>query len=256
MRGAQDMGEVVQFWIVAVLAAYLMGLSKGGVPMIAILSVPLMSLFMDPALAAGLLLPIYIVADIYAVWLFRRDFSRRNLRILLPAAAIGIGIGFSTVTVVPVWTMKLLVALIGFYYLFNALRSRFSRAEIPPRPADIPRGLFWGALTGLTSYIAHAGGPPYQSYVLPQRLSKLTYLGTNAIFFSAVNLIKLPPFILAGQITWDSAAQAAWLAPAALLGAWSGSKVVRWLPEKAFFLIVEIALAAVSFKLLWEVLAG
>ena len=249
------MGEAAQFWIVAGVAAYLMGLSKGGVPMIAILSVPLMSLFMDPALAAGLLLPIYIVADVYAVWLFRRDFSVRNLQILLPAAVVGIAVGFSTVTIVPVWTMKLLVAVIGFYYLFNALRKRLSRVEIPPRPADVPRGMFWGGLTGLTSYIAHAGGPPYQSYVLPQRLPKLTYLGTNAIFFSAVNLIKVPPFILAGQITWDSAGQAAWLAPAALAGAWSGSKIARWLPEKAFFALVEIALAVVSLRLLWEVLA-
>ena len=250
------MGEAIQFWIVAGLAAYLMGLSKGGVPMIAILAVPLLSLFMDPAFAAGLLLPIYIVADVYAVWLFRREFSARNLKILLPAAVIGVAIGFSTVTIVPVWTMKLFVSVIGFYYLFNALRKRLSRGEIPPRPADVPRGLFWGALTVLTSYIAHAGGPPYQSYVLPQRLPKLTYLGTNAIFFSGVNLMKLPPFILGGQITWDSAAQAAWLAPAALAGAWSGSKIARLLPEKAFFVLVEVALALVSVRLLWEVVSG
>ncbi len=246
----------MDYWIVAIIAAYLMGLSKGGVPMIAMLSVPLMSLFMDPAHAAGLLLPIYIVADMYAVWLFRKDFSVRNLVILLPPAVLGIAIAYFTVTLVPVWTMKLLVAAIGFYYLFNAIRKRLSRQEHPARPADVPRGIFWGTLTGITSYLAHAGGPPYQSYVLPQRLSKMTYLGTNAIFFSAVNLLKVPPFILAGQITWDSAGQAAWLAPAALLGAWSGSKIARRLPEKAFFLLVEIALAVVSIKLVYEVVVG
>ncbi len=246
----------MDYWIVAIIAAYLMGLSKGGVPMIAMLSVPLMSLFMDPAHAAGLLLPIYIVADMYAVWLFRKDFSVRNLAILLPPAVLGIAIAYFTVTLVPVWTMKLLVAAIGFYYLFNAIRKRLSRQEHPARPADVPRGIFWGTLTGITSYLAHAGGPPYQSYVLPQRLSKMTYLGTNAIFFSAVNLLKVPPFILAGQITWDSAGQAAWLAPAALLGAWSGSKIARRLPEKAFFLLVEIALAVVSIKLVYEVVVG
>ncbi len=246
----------MDYWIVAIIAAYLMGLSKGGVPMIAMLSVPLMSLFMDPAHAAGLLLPIYIVADMYAVWLFRKDFSVRNLAILLPPAVLGIAIAYFTVTLVPVWTMKLLVAAIGFYYLFNAIRKRLSRQEHPARPADVPRGIFWGTLTGITSYLAHAGGPPYQSYVLPQRLSKMTYLGTNAIFFSAVNLLKVPPFIFAGQITWDSAGQAAWLAPAALLGAWSGSKIARRLPEKAFFLLVEIALAVVSIKLVYEVVVG
>ncbi len=244
----------MEYWIVAGLAAFLMGLSKGGVPMIALLSVPLMSLFMDPALAAGLLLPIYIVADFYAVYLFRRAFSVRNLKILLPGAIGGILIGFVAVASVPGDAVKLLVAAIGLFYLVTALRRRFSKVEIPPRPADVPRGVFWGIITGVTSYISHAGGPPYQAYVLPQKLDKMVYLGTTTILFTVVNLLKVPPFILAGQITWDSASQAIWLAPFALAGAWSGSAVSRVLPERVFFLLIEIALAAVSFKLLYEVL--
>ncbi|WP_439521490.1 sulfite exporter TauE/SafE family protein [Marivita sp.] len=244
----------MEYWIVAGLAAFLMGLSKGGVPMIALLSVPLMSLFMDPALAAGLLLPIYIVADFYAVYLFRRAFSVRNLKILLPGAIGGILIGFVAVASVPGDAVKLLVATIGLFYLVTALRRRFSKVEIPPRPADVPRGVFWGIITGVTSYISHAGGPPYQAYVLPQKLDKMVYLGTTTILFTVVNLLKVPPFILAGQITWDSASQAIWLAPFALAGAWSGSAVSRVLPERVFFLLIEIALAAVSFKLLYEVL--
>lgn len=250
------MAEVAQFWIVAGLAAYLMGLSKGGVPMIAILSVPLLSLFMDPALAAGLLLPIYITTDMYAVYLFRKAFSVRNLKILLPAGACGVGLGFLAVSYVPGDAIKLLVAGIAMSYLLYSLRRRVSKREFPPKPADMPRGLIWGALSGLTSYISHAGGPPYQAYVLPQRLDKLTYLGTTTIFFSAVNLLKVPPYIVAGQITWDSVGQAVWLIPCALAGAWSGAKIARLLPERVFFLLVEIALAGVSVKLVWEVLAG
>lgn len=236
------------------LAAFLMGLSKGGLPMIALLAVPLMSLFMDPAVAAGLLLPIYIVADMYAVYLFRRAFSVRNLKILLPAAVVGICVGFATVSYVPGDAAKLLVALIGLFYLVSALRRRFARVEVPARPADVPRGLFWGTVAGLTSYISHAGGPPFQAYVLPQKLDKMVYLGTTTIFFTIVNLLKVPPFILAGQITWDSAAQAIWLAPFALAGAWSGAAASRALPERVFFVLVEVALAVVSAKLLYEVL--
>lgn len=231
-----------------------MGLSKGGVPMIAILAVPLMSLFMDPALAAGLLLPIYIVADMYAVYLFRKAFSARNLKILLPGAIVGILIGFAAISYVPGNAGKLLVALIGLYYLANALLKRLSKTPVAARPADVPRGLFWGTIAGLTSYISHAGGPPFQAYVLPQKLDKLVYLGTTTIFFTTVNLIKVPPFILAGQITWESAGQAAWLAPFALAGAWSGSKIARALPDHIFFVLIEIALALVTFKLLYEVL--
>ncbi|MFY0621497.1 MAG: sulfite exporter TauE/SafE family protein [Pelagimonas sp.] len=233
-----------------------MGLSKGGVPMIALLSVPLLSLYMDPALAAGLLLPIYIVADAYAVYLFRKAFSRRNLMILLPGALVGILVGYSAVSLVPGDAVKLLLVGIGLSYLFTALRQRISKTEVPARPADVPRGIVWGTLAGLTSYISHAGGPPFQAYVLPQKLDKMVYLGTTTIFFSVVNLVKVPPFVLAGQITWDSLGQAVWLAPLALLGAWSGATVSRLMPEKLFFLLVEVALAVVSLKLLYEVVAG
>jgi uncharacterized membrane protein YfcA len=241
------------FWIVAGLAAFILGLSKGGMPVVSILAVPLLALFMDPALAAGLLLPLYLVADSYAVYLFRKAFSVRNLKILLPAAFVGVLLGYFAVSLVPGDAVKLLLAAIGFSYLASALRRRFSKRDFPARKADVPRGLFWGSLAGLTSYLAHSGGPPFQAYVLPQRLEKFVYLGTTTIFFATVNLMKLPAFILAGQITWDSVSQSVWLAPCALLGAWSGAQISRWLPEPIFFLFVEIALAIVSVKLLFEV---
>ena len=244
----------MEFWIVAGLAAYLMGLSKGGIPMIAMLSVPLMSLFMDPTLAAGLLLPIYIVADMYAIYLFRKAFSVRNLKILLPGAVFGVLAGFVAVAFVQGDAIKLLVALIGITYLANAMRNRLLKRNVPARSADVPRGVFWGAMSGFTSYITHAGGPSYQTYVLPQQLDKMVYLGTTTIFFATVNLMKVPPYIFAGQITVESAQQAIFLAPMALAGAWSGAMISRILPQRVFFLLVEIALAVVSAKLVYEVL--
>ncbi|MBY6046639.1 sulfite exporter TauE/SafE family protein [Vannielia litorea] len=246
----------MEFWIVAALAAFMMGLSKGGVPMLAMLSVPLMSLFMDPALAAGLLLPLYIVADWYAVYLFRRAFSVRLLKIMLPGAVAGIVAAFFAVSVVPGDAIKMLVAGIGIYYLVGSVKGRFAKKAPAPREADVPRGVFWGTLAGFTSYISHAGGPPFQAYVLPQKLDKMVYLGTVTIFFSVVNLLKVPPYVMAGQITGASLGEAVWLAPFALAGAWSGSRVARWLPEKVFYLLVEVALAVVSGKLVWEVLVG
>lgn len=243
------------FWIVAALAAFLMGLSKGGVPMIALLSVPLMSLYMEPAVAAGLLLPIYIVADCYAVYLFRKSFSLKNLKIMLPGAVVGILAGFGSVSIVPSDFVKLLVATIGLVFLASTLKDRFSKKEVPPRPADVPRGVIWGALAGFTSYISHAGGPPFQAYVLPQKLDKMVYLGTVTIFFTVVNLLKVPPYILAGQITTESTLQIALVAPVALLGAWVGINISRRIPDKIFFMIIEVALAVVSIKLLFEVFA-
>lgn len=245
----------MEFWIVAALAAFLMGLSKGGVPMIALLSVPLMSLYMEPAVAAGLLLPIYIVADVYAVYLFRKTFSAINLKIMLPGAVFGIAVGFGSVSFVSGDFVKLLVAVIGLIFLVSTVKSRLSKAEVLPRQADVPRGTIWGTLAGFTSYISHAGGPPFQAYVLPQKLDKMVYLGTTTIFFAVVNLLKVPPYIVAGQITTQSTLQIALVAPVALLGAWLGINISRRIPDRVFFLIVEVALAVVSIKLLYEVFA-
>lgn len=244
------------FWLVGALAAFLMGLSKGGVPMIALLAVPLMSLYMDPAHAAGLLLPLYIVADAYAIYLFRRTLSVRILVVMLPGAMVGIALGFAAVSRVPEDFVRLLVAGIGLVYLVTSLRARFGHAPQTPRPASAPRGVFWGGVAGFTSYLAHAGGPPFQAYVLPQKLDKMVYLGTTTIFFAVVNLVKVPPFVMAGQIDGGSLYTGLWLAPFALLGAASGAAISRRLSQRVFFLLVEVALALVSARLLYEVFFG
>ena len=102
--------------------------------------------------------------------------------------------------------------------------------------------------------MAHAGGPPYQAYTLPQKLDKMVYLGTTTVFFACVNLMKVPAFIMAGQMTWDSFVSALWLAPFALIGAFSGSLISRWLSQRAFFLLIETALGLISLKLLLDVI--
>ena len=246
----------MEFWIAAAVAAYLLGLSKGGVPVIAMLSVPIMSLFMDPGLAAGLLLPLYIVADWYAIYLFRKAFSVRNLKILIPASILGIVIGYNTVSFLPSDLVKLVVAVIGAAFLGDLLYKRWAKKDTPKREADVPRGVIWGTIAGLTSYISHAGGPPYQAYVLPQKLDKMVFLGTTTILFAVINLLKFPPYIAAGQITMQSFLQALWLAPFAVAGAWSGAFVIKRISQKLFYLLVEIALGVVSLKLFYDVIFG
>jgi uncharacterized membrane protein YfcA len=244
--------QTVAFWIAAGAATFFVGMSKGGLPMMAMMGVPILSIFIAPAAAAGLLLPMYILADVYAVWLFRGHYSARNLKILIPASALGIFVAFLLISRVPVEATKLVVALIGLGYLADALRKRLT-GDVAARPADVPRGLFWGALAGFTSYISHAGGPPFQAYTLPQKMPKMTFAGTATITFACINWMKLPPYILAGQVSWESLRQIAVLAPLALIGAWSGYRVTRWLPERAFFALVNVALGLLCLKLLAEV---
>lgn len=247
------MMQDLTFWILAGIATFLVGSSKGGLPLIGMLAVPLMALAMPATKAAGLLLPLYVLSDMYGLWLFRKNYSTRNLAILIPAATIGVGLGWATARITSEDLVKLIVGLIGLSYC--AIAAYNYKRELPPKPADIPRGTFWGAITGFTSFVSHSGAPPFQMYVLPQKLEKLSFAGTSTILFAYVNAIKLPPYWFLGQINPGSLRECALLAPLALFGAWAGYKLTLVLPEGLFFRTVEVALFLVSIKLVWDVAA-
>lgn len=248
------MSHDLLFWVLAIIATFVVGASKGGVPGVGILAVPILSQAISPVIAAGLLLPLYVVSDWYGLWLYRKNFDLWNIKIISIAAAIGIGIGWATARFNSDELVKLIVGLIGIWYTLDLIFKRKSAGA--PKPADVPRGLFWGVITGFTSFVAHAGGTPYQMYVLPQRLEKMVYAGTATITFTIINALKLPPYFLLGQINPGSLQTGLWLAPVALLGAWAGFRLTRLLPERIFFRAVEIALFLVSLKLIWDALRG
>jgi uncharacterized membrane protein YfcA len=242
------------FWVLASVATLFVGSSKGGLPLIGMLAVPLMALQISPIVAAGLLLPIYIISDMYGLWIYRKSFDRRNIFILVPAAAIGIAVGWAAASITNEDVVTVLVGLIGLAYCIDAILK--ARRNLPPRPADIPRGLFWGSLAGFTSFVSHAGAPPYQMYVLPQRLEKMVYAGTSTIVFAIINLLKLPPYWFLGQVNLGSLRTAIILAPIAIIGAFLGYRLTKIIPEKAFYRFVEVALFLVSLKLIYDGVVG
>jgi uncharacterized protein len=244
----------MMFYVLAAIASFMVGASKGGLPLIGILAVPIMSLVISPVVAAGLLLPIYIVSDMYGLWIYRKEFDVRNIAIIVPAAAIGIGVGWATAKFTNEDMVKILVGLIGLAYCLDALLK--AKRNLPPKSADIPRGAFWGALTGFTSFVSHSGAPPYQMYVLPQRLDKMIYAGTTTIIFAVINLLKLPPYWFLGQVNATSLHQGLYLAPVAIIGAYAGYRLTKIIPQGPFFRLVEVALFLVSVKLIYDGVAG
>src|SRR5271163_2245592 len=88
------MSAQTQFYLVAVPAVIILGLSKGGFSGLSSLAMPLLSLVDSPVRAAAIVLPILVVQDWVSVWAFRRDFSSRNLIILIPASMIGVALGW------------------------------------------------------------------------------------------------------------------------------------------------------------------
>jgi uncharacterized membrane protein YfcA len=241
--------DPVLFWAAAMAAALFVGGSKGGLPMIALLSVPTMSLVMPPMMGAALLLPVYLVSDVYGIWIYRHSFSGRNLAILIPAAAIGVLAGYMLAGRTNEDMVRVVIGCIGLTFLAMRLRMRFM-GKVTPRPADVPRGVIWGSVSGFTSFVSHAGGPAFQMYVLPQQLPKMMFAGTSTILFAIINLMKVPPYLALGLIEWGDLRTVAIMSPVAIFGAWLGYRITRIIPERMFFTIVEIALFAISVNLI------
>lgn len=239
------------FMVVAALAALLVGLSKGGLSMLGAVAVPVLALVISPVTAAALLLPIFVVSDLFGLWSYRREFDVRNLKILIGSGIVGIAIGWATASVISERWVGLIIGCIGVLFCLNAWRQR--HAVLTPKPADLPRGLLWGTLTGFSSFVSHSGGPTYQVYVLPQQLPKAVYAGTTTIVFAAINAVKLLPYWALGQFTPPNLRAAAWLMPVAVAGTFAGVRLVRILPQRTYRTFVQIVLFIVSAKLIWDV---
>ncbi len=229
------------------LAAFFVGLSKGGMPAIAMLSVPILSLVMSPIVAAVILLPIYIISDVISVWLYRREYSAVNLKILIPAGIIGVLVGWATAAYVSDQLVSLLLGIMGITFCLHVwLRNN---ENLKPKLPSTHEGLFWGTIAGFTSFISHAGGPPFQVYILPQQLSKMVFAGTSTILFAVINLAKVVPYSTLHPYTKTSLLASSTLIPIAAFGTLFGRFLIKKLPEKWFFLAVQIALFLISIKL-------
>ncbi len=234
-------------FLMASLAALLVGLSKGGLPTIGMLGVPILSLVMPPMQAVVILLPIYVISDLVSVWLYRKHFSAINLKILVPAGIFGIFIGWLTASYTSVAATKLLIGGIGVGFCLNTwLRKAPAQAHGP----DLPRGIFWGALAGFTSFISHAGAPPFQVYVLPQRLPKMVFAGTATLLFAVLNAVKILPYQLLQPYSMDDLYKASVLIPAALLGTVAGAYLTKKIADVWFYRCLQIGLFLISLKLI------
>ncbi|OXT00650.1 hypothetical protein B7H23_11165 [Notoacmeibacter marinus] len=236
--------------LVLLFAAFIVGLSKGGIAAAATLAVPLVAFFMDPLSAAALLLPIFIVSDAVGVWLYRREWDGWNLKVLIPAGLIGVLVGTLVEPFVPVATFTLATGLIGLGYCMRAWLARSATAHTP-RPPSLPRGVFWGILTGLTSFVSHSGAPPYQAFVLPQKLPKMVFAGTTTITFAAINLSKLPAYLSLGLMDADDTGLVAMLCIVAIAGTYAGRRLSQWLSERSYVLVIQVLLFVLSVQLSW-----
>lgn len=238
-----------------VLAALIVGAAKGGLTSAGALAVPALSLAADPLEAASMLLPVYIVSDAVGVWLYRREFSRANVLTLAGAGLIGVGLGALLLPHLPVAVLTLATGMIGLFHLLQVNLHRLSAEPPQAKGFRLLPGLFWGLLTGITSFVSHSGPPPFQAFVLPQRLPKLVYAGTSTLVFAAINLGKWPAYLAAGLMAERPLLPVAILCTAGVAGTMAGRHLARRLPDRVYLAIIEMLLAVISLLLVWRSLS-
>lgn len=244
----------ITFWAIASLAAFCIGLSKGGAAAFGTLAVPLMSLVISPLTAAGLLLPVFIFSDVFGVWAYRSHVNWRVVKIAVIGVVAGTSIGWATARIVSEDHVRILIGVIGLVFSVNFIFRR--NPDGPEKPADVRSGIFWTTVGGFTSFVSHAGAPPWQVWALPQRMPKLVFAGTTTMTFAIMNMMKVLPYYHLGQLQLHSLKVTAILCVPAVIAVFVGYHAVRIMPERLFYTIVTWMLLAVSIKLIWDGVAG
>jgi uncharacterized membrane protein YfcA len=236
------------FYLLAVVAVTLLGLSKGGFFGLGVMALPLMSLQVPPLQAAAIILPTVLAQDALTLWTYRHDWSAWNLKIMVPSIALGIALASLFAASLSAAHIRLAIGLIaGAFVLRHWLGSRFER--LAPRPGTAT-GVFFGTLGGFTTMLANAGGPAWQMHLLPQRLDKLTYVGTFTILFAASNLLKIPAYGALGQLTRDNLAVGGLLLPVAVAANYAGIWLVRRTPTELFYRIAYVLMLLIAVELI------
>jgi uncharacterized protein len=240
------------FWVVAALAVIVVGLGKGGFAGLGSAAMPLMVLVIDPISAAAILLPLFIVQDAVGVWAFRKDYDLRTLGWALPGALAGTFRGWLLAASVAVWAVEAAVGAIALLFGLNRIAAmRGGGVKASGRQPEY-LGVVWGAISGFTSQIALAGGPPFQIWAMSRQLSHHVFVGTCAIFFAIINWFKVPAFFALGQFTPDNLMLSAILLPIAIASTFAGVALVRRVSAERFLLAINLLMIAVGAKLLWN----
>lgn len=238
------------FYAVTVPAVLLLGVSKSGFGAgFGSLAVPMMALSVSVPQAAAILMPVLLVMDLLGMAAFRKDFDLRLLRFLVPFGLTGIVIGALLFRVLDA---RVVAGIVGvFTLLFLAQRLLF-----PPRPDSVapPRwiGAVLTATSGFTSFIAHAGGPPINAYVIPMRLSPVRFTATMAFFFFVINLAKWIPYGWLGLLDFENMSTSLVLLPIAPIGVWVGVKLARRIQPVLFYRLVYLGMFLTGSKLVWD----
>ncbi|MEM8936439.1 MAG: sulfite exporter TauE/SafE family protein [Pseudomonadota bacterium] len=240
-----------QFIWLGAIAILLVGVSKGGFGgSTGVLATPLLAVALPLTTAAAIMLPILALMDIVAMRAFWGRWSMALLRTLVPAGIVGIIAGALSFQYLDADSLRILIGVLAVIFALQSFAREF-RPQKETRSVLPGTGLFWGALSGYTSFVAHAGGPPATIHLLALRLDRTVHQATAVFFFLIVNWVKIIPYTALGLFTRDTLIASAVLAPLAPAGVLLGAYLHKRVNQAWFLRITTIGLFATGVKLLW-----
>jgi len=250
-------------WALAALGAFVAGVSKSGIAGLGILCVAIFANVLPAKQATGLVLPLLILGDVFAVISYRQHTVWRHLWRLFPWTAVGVVLGTLALGQLDDAAVRRLIGVIivamfalHFWRKRHHLAARTSAEALTGGEAAVAReewasaappwfAIAIGVLAGFTTQVANAAGPIMILYLLAMRLPKMEFIGTGAVFFLCLNLFKAPFMAGLGMITPASIQANLYLAPAVLVGALTGRWVVHRINQQ-WFELIALALTLVA----------
>jgi len=199
--------------------------------------------------AAAILMPVLLVMDLQGMHAFRGHFDKTLLRFMLPFGLLGILIGLLLFKLLDA---RWVAGLVGV----STLAFLAQRLLWPPRPDSQPPPRWLGgilvACSGFTSFIAHAGGPPINAYVIPLKLRPLVFTATLSFFFFVINLSKWVPYATLGLLDMTNMATSLALLPLAPVGVLIGVRVAHRIQPELFYRLIYVGMFLTGLKLVWD----
>lgn len=235
-------------WVVLAVYAFLVAVSKTGVPGLGTMVVVLLLFTMPAKMSVGFLLPILIAGDIFAVAYYRQHAVWRHVLRLLPWAVTGIIAGYFLLNYVDDNQLKRVIGLIVLVLL--VLETWRNIRTNAPIPQNIWFAAGVGIVAGVATMMANAAGPLIVIYFIAMRLEKNEFIGTSAWYFLILNTFKVPFMWDRHMITLETLRINLMLLPAVAAGALVGAAILRRLPQKWFIIMAKILTVAGSVWLL------
>jgi uncharacterized protein len=233
------------------LICFMKGAFGGG---FSIVGIPLLSIVMDPVTAGGLLAPLFIAMDLFALHYWKPStWSKPDLVLLLPGLLIGIGFGYLLFRFLDHRAISIVMAVTTLAFVGLWL---VAGAEVAIQPRSTPKAIGAGLASGVTTMVAHSGGPPLAMYLLPLGLSKDIYAGTTSLFFTVGNATKAVPWLLLVRPSagvWELMALCLFAIPG---GVWLGWRLHGALDQRQIYRVCYGLLLVTALKLLWDGVSG